>query len=213
MSAWLRPADLMQHSITLRLGQKHFSEPGGMFPVSVFLKNMFVPTEHKQAGCTCTLNQLFNLVSKSHIVCWEPYVCKMYEMRRGRKRNNEKKEDALCQSCREREKQTEKAWVSCSSSQVKKNKQKKPDTNQGITSQQTGSWPSEPKERDQHSMWSGTAPITENREPARLGPSHGSNLRCCQSLVLVTLLNFSSAAEGTLALTFLGQSSLEPVSS
>lgn len=35
----------------------------------------------------------------------------------------------------------------------KKTKQnKKTDTNQGITSQQTGSWPSEPKERDQHSM-------------------------------------------------------------
>lgn len=56
--------------------------------MAVFLKNMFVPTEHKQAECTCTL---FNLVSKSHIVCSEPYVCKMYEVRRGRKRHNEKK--------------------------------------------------------------------------------------------------------------------------
>lgn len=123
MSAWLRRADLMQHSITLCLGQKHFSEPGGMFPVAVFLKNMFVPTEHKQAGCTCTLNQLFNLVSKSHIVCSEPYVCKMYEVRRGRKRHNEKKR-MHCARVAGREKQTEKAWVSCSSSQVKKQTKK-----------------------------------------------------------------------------------------
>lgn len=92
----------------------------------LFEKHVFFPTEHKQAECTCTLNQLFNLVSKSHIVCSEPYVCKMYEVQRGRKRHNGKKEDALCQSCREREKQTEKAWVSRSSSQVKKqNKTKK----------------------------------------------------------------------------------------